>query len=410
MTERHPRPAAGDVMPALGPDPEFMKSVTFDTLAIHAGVDPDPTTGAIVPPIYAVSTYAQDSVANPRQGFVYSRPANPTRRSFEACMAALEGGSAALAFASGMAAIDAVFRVVCKPGDHIVIPHDVYGGTFRLIDKVLTRWGISYTAAPMADAGEVRDAIRPGQTVMIWCETPSNPMLTIADIRALADLAEGAGVTLAVDNTFASPCLQRPLDFGARIVIHSTTKYLGGHSDLLGGAVVVNDEKLAESLHLHQNSMGAVPSPFDVWLTLRGIKTLSVRMQRQCATAAEVAAFLQSHPAVDHVFYPGLPTHPGHDIAAKQMNDYGGIVSFTARGGEPAALHACNNTRLFSLAESLGAVESIITHPLRMTHASAKGSAVAPPADLVRLSIGLEAPGDLIHDLQETLDSFPGRQ
>ncbi|HKB30908.1 MAG TPA: cystathionine gamma-synthase [Streptosporangiaceae bacterium] len=381
-----------------------MSRAGFETVAVHSGKEPDPTTGAIIPPIYAVSTYAQDSVAHPRLGYVYSRSGNPTRASLETCMAALEKGSAAFAFASGMAAEDTLIRVICKPGDNIIIPDDVYGGTFRLLDKILARWGISYTPVAISDADAVGRAVVPGKTSLIWCETPTNPLLNIADIRLLAAIARDSGALLAVDNTFSSPYLQRPLELGADAVVHSTTKYLGGHSDVVGGALVVRDQSLAASIKLHQNSMGAIPSPFDAWLTLRGIRTLAVRMDRQCESAATISAFLQDHPAVDRVFYPGLSAHPGHDVALKQMSGFGGVVSFTVRGGEAAALKVCSSTRLFTLAESLGAVESLITHPLRMTHASAAGSPVAPPAELIRLSVGLESPDDLVGDLRAALD------
>jgi cystathionine gamma-synthase len=389
----------------LGPGDDILRHADFETLAIHMGKDPDPTTGAIIPPIYAASTYAQDAVGQPRSDYVYSRSANPTRRALETCVAALEGGSVGLAFASGVAAEDTVFRTVCRPGDHIIMPNDVYGGTFRLLDKVLTRWDVSYTPVPIWDASAVAAAIVPGKTKIIWCETPTNPLLGIADLRMLADLAHGAEALLAVDNTFASPYLQRPLDFGADIVVHSTTKYLGGHSDVVGGVVIAKDDELGATIKFHQNSMGGIASPFDSWLTLRGIKTLPVRMDRQCANAMRIADFLGNHAAVESVLYPGLSTHPGHEIAAKQMTAFGGVVSFTVRAGEDAAIQVCNSARLFTLAESLGAVESLISHPLRMTHASAAGTAAAPPANLVRLSVGLESSNDLIKDLDSALSS-----
>jgi cystathionine gamma-synthase len=395
QTQNTPRP--------LGPGNDVLAGAAFETLAIHAGQDPDPTTGAVIPPIYAVSTYAQDAVATPRQGYVYSRPANPTRKTLEECMAALEAGPIGVAFSSGVAAEDAVFRAVCAPGDHIVIPTDVYGGTFRLLDKVLKRWGVSYTPVPIWDTQAVAEAVIPGKTKLIWCETPTNPLLGIADISQLAEVAHQSGALLAVDNTFASPYLQRPLELGADISVHSTTKYLAGHSDVVGGALVTRSEELGVNIRFHQNSMGAIPSPFDAWLALRGIKTLAVRMERQCASAAKITSFLLHHPAVTQVLYPGLETHPGHELATKQMTNFGGIVSFKLKGGEKAAIATCNAARLFTLAESLGAVESLISHPLRMTHASAAGSEVAPPPELVRISVGLEAPEDLIADLQRAL-------
>jgi cystathionine gamma-synthase len=384
----------------LGPGAEVLGGAAFETLAVHSGQAPDPTTGSVIPPIYATSTYAQDSVGHPRSGYVYSRSANPTRRALEDCIAALEGGEFGITFSSGMAAEDAVFRAICKPGDHVVIPDDVYGGTFRLLDKVLTRWGIEYAPVRIGDSRAVADAVIPGKTRLVWCETPTNPMLGIADLGKIAGIAHEAGCLLVVDNTFASPYLQRPLAFGADVVVHSTTKYLGGHSDIVGGALVTDDRELGESLGFHQNSMGAVPSPFDCWLTLRGIKTLAVRMRQHCASATAIAEFLQTSPAVDRVYYPGLPTHPGHEVAARQMSGFGGVISFTLRDGERAALKVCDAARLFTLAESLGAVESLISHPLRMTHASTADSAVAPPANLLRISVGLESVDDLIADLE----------
>lgn len=375
-------------------------------MAVHAGQEPEAVTGAVVPPIFAVSTYAQDSVANPRSGYVYGRGTNPTRDSLQRCLAALEGGTRAVAFSSGMAAEDAVFRTLCRPGDHVVIPDDVYGGTYRLLDKVFKPWGVTCTPVPISDASAVAKAIIPGETKVIWCESPTNPLLGIADISALAGLARDHGCKLVVDNTFASPFLQRPLQFGSDLVVHSTTKYLGGHSDVVGGAVVTSDTSLAADIAFHQNAAGAIPSPFDCWLTLRGIKTLGVRMTRQCETAMSIAGMLESHPAVDQVYYPGLETHPGHEVARKQMDGFGGIVSFTVRAGEQAALDFCASTRLFTLAESLGAVESLVCHPLRMTHASVAYATVAPPGDLVRLSVGLEAAADLMADLRQALDAL----
>ncbi len=380
----------------------------FDTLAIHAGQDPDPVTGAVIPPIYQVSTYKQDGVGGLRSGYEYSRTANPTRRALEDCLAALEGGARALAFASGMAAEDALLRTVCRPGGHVLIPHDAYGGTYRLVDKVLQPWGLSYLPVPMSDPSAVRAALAARPAQVVWVETPTNPLLSIADIAALAAAAHDGGALLVVDNTFASPYLQQPLALGADVVVHSTTKYLGGHSDVLGGALVVADAGLGEQLAFHQNATGAVAGPFDAWLTLRGIKTLAVRMDRHCDNASRVADMLASHPAVGEVFYPGLATHPGHEAAAKQMHGFGGIVSFRARGGEEEAVAICGRTRLFTLGESLGGVESLIEHPGRMTHASVTGSALEVPADLVRLSVGIETCDDLLEDLRSALRYAPG--
>lgn len=375
---------------------------SFETLAIHAGQEPDAVTGAVVPPIYQVSTYAQDGVGEKRGGYEYSRTGNPTRTAFEDCLAALDGGSRGLAFASGMAAEDTLLRAVCVPGDHVVIPSDAYGGTYRLVSKVLERWGLAWTPAPLGDVEAVRAALRP-ETRVVLVESPTNPLLGIADIAALAEVAHEAGALLAVDNTFASPYLQQPLALGADIAVYSTTKYMGGHSDLVGGAVVVGDTDLGERLAFHQNTMGAVPGPFDAWLVLRGLKTLGVRMKRHCAAAADVVSMLADHPRVTEVLYPGLREHPGHDVAAKQMRDFGGMVSFRVQGGEQAAVEVCNRTRLFILGESLGGVESLIEHPGRMTHASAAGSPLEVPDDLVRLSLGIEDVEDLLADLNQAL-------
>jgi cystathionine gamma-synthase len=374
----------------------------FETLAIHAGQEPDPTTGAVVPPIYQVSTYKQDGVGGLRGGYEYSRSANPTRTALEECLAALEGGVRGMAFASGLAAEDALLRTVCQPGSHVVIPNDAYGGTFRLFAKVLERWGVSYTPAPLGDLDAARAAVRP-ETVLIWSETPTNPLLGVADIAALAGLAHDHGALLAVDNTFASPYLQQPLGLGADVVIHSTTKYAGGHSDVVGGALVARDADLGERLAYHQNAMGAVAGPFDSWLTLRGLKTLGVRMDRHCDNAERVVDLLARHPKVSRVHYPGLIEHPYHEVAAKQMRRFGGMVSFQVVGGEEAAVAVCDRARLFTLGESLGGVESLIEHPGRMTHASAAGSPLEVPADLVRLSVGIENVVDLLADLTHAL-------
>ncbi len=374
----------------------------FETLAIHAGQEADPRTGAVVPPIYATSTYKQDGVGGLRSGYEYSRTANPTRTALEECLAALEGGVRGLAFASGMAAEDTVLRALCRPGDHVIIPNDAYGGTYRLFHKVYARWGLTFDPVPLGDLDAVRAAITPA-TRLIWVETPTNPLLGVADIAALAQLAREAGARLVVDNTFASPYLQQPLALGADIVVHSTTKYIGGHSDVVGGAIVTSDAELGELFAFHQNAMGGVAGPFDAWLTLRGVKTLAVRMDRHCDNAERVVEMLCSHPKVTQVYYPGLPTHPGHEVAAKQMRRFGGMVSFRVAGGEEAAVRVCDRARLFTLGESLGGVESLIEHPGRMTHQSVAGSPLEVPGDLVRLSVGIESVDDLLADLTEAL-------
>ena len=385
------------------PDGHQREAGGFETLAIHAGQEPDPATGAVVPPIYQVSTYAQDGVGGLRAGYEYSRTSNPTRAALEECLTALEGGTRALAFASGMAAEDCLLRTICRPGDHVLIPHDAYGGTYRLFDKVLSRWQLSYRPVHLADTGAVRRALAERPVRVVWVETPTNPLLSLVDITALAQACREAGALLVVDNTFASPYLQNPLALGADAVVHSTTKYLGGHSDVVGGALVVADPDLGERLAFVQNSTGAVAGPFDAWLTLRGIRTLAVRMDRHSSNAARVADMLATHPAVTGVLYPGLPAHPGHEVAAKQMRGFGGMVSFRVRGGEEAAVAVCGRTRLFTLGESLGGVESLIEHPARMTHASVTGSALEVPGDLVRLSVGIESGDDLLEDLRQAL-------
>ena len=375
----------------------------FSTRAIHAGQEPDPTTGAVTTSIHTSSTYAQDGVGGTRGGYEYSRSANPTRTALQECLAALEGGRHAVAFGSGMGATDTLLRILCKPGDHLVIPHDAYGGTFRLIDKVLSGFGVEYTPVDLGDLDATRAAIRP-ETRVIWSETPTNPLLGIADVAGLAGVAREAGARLVVDNTFASPYLQTPLTLGADVVVHSTTKYIGGHSDVVGGALVTDDDELAERTLFTQNSVGSVPGPFDAWLTLRGAKTLAVRMDRHCDNTERVTDLLTSHPAVSRVLYPGLPEHPGHEVAAKQMHRFGGMVSFLAAGGRGAALRICAETSLFTLAESLGGVESLIEHPGQMTHASAAGSMLEVPGNLVRLSVGIEDADDLLDDLRAALD------
>ena len=379
----------------------------FETRAIHAGQEPDALTGAVVTPIYQVSTYAQDGVGGLRGGYEYSRSGNPTRTALEECLAALEApgieSARGLAFASGLAAEDTIIRTLARPGSHAVIPDDAYGGTYRLFARVAGPWGVEHTPASVTDPAALAAAIIPGKTVLVWVETPTNPLLNVADIEALANVTHDAGALLVVDNTFASPYLQQPLLLGADIVVHSTTKYLGGHSDVIGGGLVATDPGLIEKLRYHQNAMGSVPGPFDSWLVLRGIKTLGVRMDRHCANARAVVELLISHPKVIDVMWPGLPNHPGHVVAVRQMRDFGGMVSFRVAGGEAAALAVCANTKIFTLGESLGGVESLIEHPGRMTHASAAGTPLEVPADLIRLSVGIESIADLLADLDQAL-------
>jgi cystathionine gamma-synthase len=375
----------------------------FDTQAIHAGYDPDPTTGAVIPPIYATSTYKQDGVGGMRGGYEYSRSANPTRTALEKTIAALEDGERGFAFASGLAAEHTLVQALTSPGGHVVIPDDAYGGTYRLFAKVEQPHGLEHTPVDMSDVDAVRAAIRPGETSLIWLETPTNPLLTIGDIEALAGIAHDAGARLVVDNTFASPYLQQPLTLGADVVVHSTTKYCGGHSDVVGGALVVRDLEAAERITFHQNSIGAVAGAFDSWLTLRGLKTLGVRMERHCDNAEKVVEFLAGHRAVAQVIYPGLEEHPGHAVAGRQMKRYGGIVSFRVAGGEQQALDVCGRAEVFTLAESLGGIESLIEHPGRMTHASVAGTDLEVPSDLIRLSVGIETAEDLLADLDRAL-------
>ncbi|ORW91657.1 cystathionine gamma-synthase [Mycobacterium sp. IEC1808] len=372
------------------------------TKAIHAGYRPDPATGAVNAPIYASSTFAQDGVGGLRGGFDYARTGNPTRAALEASLAAVEEGAFARAFGSGMAAGDCALRAMLRPGDHLVIPNDAYGGTFRLIDKVFTKWDVSYTPVALSDLDAVAGAITP-HTRLIWVETPTNPLLTIADIAAIAELGKQNSAKLLVDNTFASPALQQPLTLGADVVLHSTTKYIGGHSDVVGGALITNDQELDDAFAFLQNGAGAVPGPFDAYLTMRGLKTLALRMQRHSENACAVAEFLAGHPSVSAVLYPGLPGHPGHEVAARQMRDFGGMVSVRMRGGRQAAEQLCARTEVFILAESLGGVESLIELPSAMTHASTAGSQLEVPDDLVRLSVGIEDEADLLADLEQAL-------
>jgi cystathionine gamma-synthase len=374
--------------------------VDLETRAIHVGQDPDPTTGAVIVPIYQTSTFAQPHVGE-HLGYEYARTGNPTRTALQEVLASLEGADRAVCFASGLAAEDAVFRLL-SPGDHVVMADDVYGGTWRQVSKVHQRWGIEVTAVDLADLDATAAAMR-SETRLLWAETPSNPLLKILDLAALAEIAHEHGARLVADNTFATPYLQRPLELGADLVVHSTTKYLGGHSDVVGGAVCA-DEETAEDLAFLQNSVGAVPGPFDAWLTLRGIKTLGVRMDRHCANAMRVAEALVDHPKVLHVAYPGLPDHPGHELAAKQMSGFGGMVSMRVAGGIDAAKAVAEGTELFFLAESLGGVESLIEHPGIMTHASVAGTALEVADDLLRLSVGIESADDLVSDLTRALD------
>jgi len=393
MTTEFPGPAGSAQHPGDG----------FSTRAIHAGQDPEQLTGAVAVPIYQTSTFAQDVAGETRAGYDYTRAGNPTRTALEVALASLEGARFGHAFASGMAASDALLRAMLKPGDHIVIPNDAYGGTFRLIDKIFKPWGIEHTSVPLVDLDAVRAAVRPN-TKLIWSETPTNPLLSVSDIAGLAAIAHDAGAKLVVDNTFASPYLQQPLAHGADVVLHSTTKYIGGHSDVIGGALITNDPELSEDFGFHAKSMGGVPGPFDAWLTLRGLKTLAVRMDRHCDNAEAVVQLLVGHPRVEKVYYPGLPGHPGHEVAATQMSRFGGMVSFTVVGGIEEAIKVCSRTRLFLLAESLGGVESLIEHPGVMTHASVAGSDLEVPASLIRLSVGIEDVADLLADLKDALD------
>jgi cystathionine gamma-synthase len=393
----------------------------FETLAIHAGQEPDPLTGAVVPPIYQVSTYKQDGVLGLRggtqagvtsgpgqwiEGYDYSRTANPTRGALEECLAALEGGTRALAFASGMAAEDCLVRTICRPGDTVLIPHDAYGGTYRLFDKVLAGWGLTYYPVPVSDPAAVRAAVAAHQPKLIWVETPTNPLLSIADISMLAEIAHSAGALLAVDNTFASPYLQQPLAHGADAVVHSTTKYIGGHSDVIGGAIVVRDADLAQRCAFTQNGVGSAAGPFDAWLTLRGVKTLAVRMKEHTKNAQELAEFLEAHEAVEEVLYPGLPSHPQYELAQKQMRGPGGMISVRLKGGEKETRAFLKALRYFRLAESLGGVESLIEVPAIMTHASLTPQArlaLGITDNLIRISAGIEDIDDLRADMARAL-------
>ncbi|MGN6428014.1 MAG: cystathionine gamma-synthase [Leifsonia sp.] len=375
----------------------------FATRAIHVGQEFDPTTGAIIPPIYQTSTFVQDGVGGLRGGYEYGRAGNPTRTSLETLLASLEGGVQALSFASGLAAEDALLRAVLAPGDHVVLGNDVYGGTHRLINRIHGAWDVRNTTVDLTDLDAVRAALGADRTRVLWIETPSNPLMKISDLAALVELGHAAGALVVVDNTFASPALQQPLSFGADVVVHSTTKYLGGHSDVIGGALVFADEELAGKVQFIQFAAGAVSAPMDAWLTVRGIKTLDVRMQRHSANAQAIAEALVGRDGIDAVYYPGLPDHPGHELAAKQMSGFGGMLSVALSGGAAAARRFAESTRVFQLAESLGGVESLIGYPAEMTHASVRGTELEVPDNIIRLSVGIEDLADLLDDLTQAL-------
>ena len=378
----------------------------FDTRAIHAGQAFDPTTGAVIPPVYLTSTYVQDGIGGLRGGYEYSRGGNPTRTALETQLAALEGGIRGLSFASGLAAEDALLRTVLAPGDHVVIGNDVYGGTHRLVRRIFGAWGIRHSTVDTSDLAAVRGAIELGTTKVLWVETPSNPLMKISDIAALTELGNEAGVLVVVDNTFASPALQQPIALGADVVVHSTTKYLGGHSDVVGGALVfaAGQEELAERVTFTQFAAGAVSGPFDAFLTSRGIKTLGIRMQRHSQNALAIARRLEEHAGIERVFYPGLESHPGHELAGRQMSGFGGMISISLAGGSEAARRFAESTTLFQLAESLGGVESLVNYPSEMTHASVKGTEAEVPESVVRLSVGIEDADDLLADIDQALD------
>jgi cystathionine gamma-synthase len=381
------------------PDNSKPSSQGFSTRAIRVGQEFDPTTGAVVPPVYLTSTFVQDGIGGFRGGYEYARGGNPTRTSLQTLLASLEGGAHAFSFASGLAAEDSLLRAILKPGERVVMGNDVYGGTHRLVNRVFVPWGVGLVTVDMSDLDAVRDAVAASSTHVLWIETPSNPLMKISDIAALAQIGHDAGALVVVDNTFASPYLQQPLSLGADVVVHSTTKYIGGHSDVLGGAVILNDDELAEKVGFLQFGVGAVSGPFDAWLTVRGIKTLALRMERHSSNAQAMAEALVGHPALDAVYYPGLPDHPGHDVAAKQMSAFGGMLSVALKGGSVAARKFAESTELFQLAESLGGVESLIGYPSEMTHASVKGTALEVPDNVVRLSVGIEDEADLLADV-----------
>lgn len=377
---------------------------SFETRAIHDGQEFDPTTGAVVPPIYQTSTFVQDGIGGFRSGYEYGRSANPTRDSLQTVLASLEGGTSAFSFSSGLAAEDALLRAVLTPGSRVVMGNDVYGGTHRLVNRVWKPWGVALDTVDMSDLDAVRDVVARASTTVLWVETPSNPLMKISDIAALAEIGHAAGALVVVDNTFASPYIQQPLSLGADVVVHSTTKYLGGHSDTLGGAVVVNDDALAEKVQFIQFGVGAISAPMEAWLTIRGIKTLGVRIDRHSENAQAVAEAIVGHPAVADVFYPGLPSHPGHALAARQMKRFGGMLSVGLKDGAPAARRFAEGTEVFQLAESLGGVESLIGYPTAMTHASVIGTELEVPENIVRLSVGIESVDDLVADVVQALD------
>ena len=375
------------------------RQMDFETRAIHDGQEPDPTTGSLTTPIYATSTYVQEEVGKTK-GYDYSRVSNPTRTALQVCLASLEEAEHGVAFASGLGATTTLMHLL-NPGDRVALIADVYGGVYRMTSQVYEPKGYVFEYIPAQEFANLADHLD-DKTRMVWVETPSNPLLNVVDIRAAADAAHAVGAILAVDNTFASPYLQTPLALGADVVVHSTTKYLGGHSDVIGGFVATNDPTIAERLFFLQKSLGAVPGPFDAWLVLRGIKTLALRMRQHCENARAVVAYLEQHESVEHVYYPGLPSHPGHEIAARQMRDFGGMVSFLAPS-EEEALAIVARTKIWKLAESLGGVESMIEVPARMTHASTADAPFAPPKNLVRLSVGIESADDLVADLAQAL-------
>lgn len=377
-----------------------------NTRFVHAGQEFEPVTGAVVPPLHFSSTYAQDGIGGLRNGYEYGRGTNPTRDSLQAQLAGAEFGNHAFSFSSGLAAEDSLIRAILRPGDHIVLGNDAYGGTFRLIDRVLGAWGIGNTPVNMGDEAALAAAIEKNNAKLVWVETPSNPMMTITDIAKVAEVAHAAGALLVVDNTFASPFLQQPLTLGADIVVHSTTKYIGGHSDVVGGAVVVKDAELAEKIGFIQFAVGAVSGPMDAFLTTRGLKTLGVRMRSHSENAAQVAQWLRERSEVERVLYPGFEDHPGHEIAKQQMSGFGGMVSVQFKGGESAARKIAESTKLFTLAESLGGIESLMNYPSEMTHASVKGTELAVPVNLLRLSVGIEDPADLIEDLEKAFSNL----
>ena len=379
----------------------------FSTRAIHSGQEPDASTGAVIPPVYMTSTFVQDGIGRMRKGYEYSRSGNPTRDSLQELLADLDGGVAAYSFSSGLAAEDALLRAYLEPGSRVVMGNDVYGGTHRLVHRLHVPWGVELVTVEMSDLDAVRavlTAAEPGRTTVLWVETPTNPLMKIVDIAALAEVGHESGALVVVDNTFASPFLQQPIALGADVVAYSTTKYLGGHSDVVGGAIVLKEQELAERVGFVQFAAGAISGPMDAWLTVRGIKTLAVRMERHSRNAQAVAEALVGHPAVEQVYYPGLSHHAGHEIAARQMRSFGGMLSVALRGGPEAAVRFAESTEVFQLAESLGGVESLIGYPSEMTHASVKGTELAVPENVVRLSVGIEDVADLVADVEQTLD------